>query len=174
MMYDLEMRKRIVITAIALVLGGVLAYVLSQPKKGSLEWHKKEYRNARIRLRGSSVFDRLRQVYAGMNAKPMSLERTGTELRARQTNVWFHETRLVELGFLGRRKVPVHGTQFPLVLGRLQSDEGIRAYASGRLSYPLGYEISNTGAVVEVTAPVADLPKWEELLRQDGAETSGK
>jgi hypothetical protein len=36
-------RKRLVIGAIAAVLIGVAAYILSQPKKGTVEWHKSAY-----------------------------------------------------------------------------------------------------------------------------------
>ena len=38
------MRKRLVIAAIAVAaLTGIAAYVLSQPRQGTVEWHKKEY-----------------------------------------------------------------------------------------------------------------------------------
>src|SRR5215207_9499521 len=37
------MRKRIIIGLLAVVVIGVVVFFLSQPKKGSVEWHKREY-----------------------------------------------------------------------------------------------------------------------------------
>jgi hypothetical protein len=86
------MRRRIVIGAFAMiVVAGVLAFALSGPKKGSIEWHKKEYQAA---LEGEPLMNALRRVWNGMGGH---LARVDWE-KARE-----HQQALIDLGYWKRR-----------------------------------------------------------------------
>ena len=51
-------RKRLVIGAMAVVVIGVIAFVLSQPKDGTVEWHKREYASVVRKLERKTLADR--------------------------------------------------------------------------------------------------------------------
>jgi hypothetical protein len=52
---NLIVRKRILVAALATAGIAVTAYVLSQPKEGSLEWHKRRYSDYLHALSGEAV-----------------------------------------------------------------------------------------------------------------------
>jgi hypothetical protein len=167
-------RKRIAIALLILSVIGVVAFFVSQPKKGSVEWHKREYKKARRQYAMDSLPYRARRAYAILTrTEPPRF--TEEERRAIATKVLAHEGALLQLGFLGARKVPADGTNLNAVLDQMRSEEGIVAYALGRLRYSPNYQFGGTGAFIELTAPVNDLPKWETLLREGaGVHKTGK
>src|SRR5213594_3836470 len=84
------MRKRIVIGVVAIIGVGVLVFVVSQPRKGSLEYHKREYFDAQP---GGGWRDVLRQL---LGREPMSREVSKED----QARMKFHEKALIKLGYL--------------------------------------------------------------------------
>jgi len=84
------MRKRLVIGAIATVVIGVAAYVFSQPRKGTVEYHKQKYVEAvtlgafGVWLKEHPVPDFVRNEYAGWKYRRMQ----------------FHQQSLVDARYL--------------------------------------------------------------------------
>jgi hypothetical protein len=81
-------RKRIAIGLLAVVVIGVLVFWVSQPKPGSVEWHKREYRAARNQMYGVSWSTPIKRLfYDIMNKrqKPEALSSAEVQtLQARQ------------------------------------------------------------------------------------------
>jgi hypothetical protein len=89
----LLMRKRIVIACIAVVVIGVVAVWLSQPKRGSVEYHKREYQAAfRKGALGELVLDR------GVSA----IDRI--DWRFRRKRIDFHRDALIAAGYFEQKE----------------------------------------------------------------------
>ena len=153
------MRKRVIIGVLAIIGAGFLLFVLSQPKKGSSEWHQREFRAAYDRLTGRTWLDRVRgfcRRVLGLRIPPMGkYERNSLCDRLDR-----HEKALIDLGFLKKRTLSFHSymTHFPgggMVRPRYES---LSIYA--RADYG-----AKVGEIIVIGAP-EDMPKWEELLRK--------
>jgi hypothetical protein len=92
-------RKRIAIAVLVIVGVAVLVYVVSQPKKGSVEWHKREYRVAMDHWMGRSFSERARQLYAKVFGVP-GRERAIAEFHRKARIVDRHQRALIRLGYL--------------------------------------------------------------------------
>ena len=154
-------RKRIIIGLLAAVVIGVLAFFLSQPKKGSVEWHKREYLAARKRLFNDTWPDRMRGFYHKITKTPSSRRQISAaesnELTRRMQESW---ESLVTLGYMKRHefylahqlKSRAHLlekgalTQFP--------PDAIWSVGAGE-----GFE-----NLLVVYATSNDLPKWRKLV----------
>jgi hypothetical protein len=151
------MRRRLVIGAIAAVLIGVAAYGLSQPRKGTVEYHLRELRqidgviDAWIRRYGSRAMD-------DMN-------------RRRQITEWqFHSDALIKLGFLERRLFAVTNNPPDEIATSLWSACARHPDVSWEFGGP---EYDETGKVA-VLAPPAEMSRWEKLIREADVAASGK
>jgi len=153
-----------------MVAVGALAFVFSQPKKGSVEWHKREYRAIRMdgAERDPDLSDRVRQIY-GRVVRRTAPRLTEAERRALVNEMDGHEKALVELGFLVTREVSV-GQNTYAALMTLHSTRAAEGYASGSVITAGSF---GTGAVIAVTAPANDMPKWEEVVRKASSEPEG-
>jgi hypothetical protein len=153
----------IVAVAIAAVMVG--AHLRSQPKKGSLEWHKREYQSVRTRLNENRLLDRLRQLYAWITGRKSAL--SSEERRALQREEDSHEKALLEMGFLAKRRILADGTNSMEVLLRMSSEEGIADFANWRSGGALIFHPQNgvDSFFVDLTAPEENLRKWEQLIR---------
>ena len=148
------MRKRIIIGLLAVVVIGVVVFLISGPKRGTLEWHKREYLAELDRLYGrESLVKRFARVIH---------EWTGMGQRIGQTErgVVAQENALIKLGYLERREVIL--TNLPIgnafqAIGR-EAATGI----PGLCRITAGEKTN----VVVVTALREDMPKWEELIRK--------
>jgi hypothetical protein len=155
------MRKRIVIGAIAVIALGVLALVLSQPKKGSVEYHKKQF---------------LRAHYSGSVAQRL-LPRGPTSLRVayfrrKEGQINYHRQRLVELGYL-REKVFVISNQptWGVVNALRLSVDTFTALAPQITFAAVLDETTNS---VRLVGPPDEIPKWEALIRKFDVPKNGK
>jgi hypothetical protein len=95
------MRKRLVIGAIALLVIGVAAYVLSQPQKGTVEWHKRNYLRAAKTVRGQTLSARMSALYYRM--RKTSPVETATELDAEQ-RLRSSQRHLIQLGYFSQQR----------------------------------------------------------------------
>jgi hypothetical protein len=108
------MRKRLVIGAIAVVVIGVAAYLLSQPKVGNLEYHKREYLKAnKVLLSPGSVSIRF---------APGFVEDFFLDRHARSFT--FHQEALIDAGFLTKVWFVVSNAH-PVAIIRAMEENGL-------------------------------------------------
>jgi hypothetical protein len=156
------MRKRILIGLLAAVLIGVVAFFVSQPKQGTLKWHKREYLAAMDRWTGTSFGQRFRQISAqlfGVTLQP-EIRRDLAE------KVVFHRRALIEAGYLEQRA-------FTLTNG-LPKDVATRASMAAQTVLPaetrqfVVFMCGNNQRAGPLTIICVrqDIAKWEELVRK--------
>jgi hypothetical protein len=139
------MRKRIVIGAIAVVVIGAGAYVFSQPKEGTVEWHKQACESEARRIFKPTLFDRARRAL---------------DLPPRPNRYREHRRALVNLGYLEER-------QFILTNKPAKVLPALRQWATNDLRQDRLWSmdvISNN--ILTVRAERHSLPKWEEAVRR--------
>jgi len=93
------MRKRIVI-GLAVVLIGAVAFFLSQPKKGSVEWHKRGYLDACKRLNEETLADKAKQFLNRITGRKVVRQVWPRDAYER---VQTHRAALLTLGYLGQQ-----------------------------------------------------------------------
>jgi hypothetical protein len=154
-------RKRILIGAIAVVVVGVLVtYVLSQPKKGTVQYHKRELAKA-VAMTGNWIEwspDFLQERYWGWRLK----------------RVRFHWDALVEAGYLTQREFPVPSRR-PRYVG-----DSVRAAATQVFTNEsditlrvLHMQVVSENALL-VTAPAEAMNKLAEMIREADAVPTGE
>jgi hypothetical protein len=150
-----------------MVIVGVLVFVLAQPRKGSVEWHKQEYRSIRVDGAASDLDmpEPVRQFY-GRVVRRMAPRLTEAERHALVNEMDGHQKALVQLGFLVTREVVVGQNSYAALMA-LHSTRAVEGYASGRFVRDGSF---GTGAVIAVTAPANDMPRWEEIVREAARE----
>jgi hypothetical protein len=142
------MRKRKwVVAGVAVVAIGVGACLFSQPSRGTLEYHKREYVKA---FKGGTLGTILK-------SGPRVLR--DAYLRHRQQRMDFHREALLELGFLERRVFVLSNTvpdlnMFAAVF--INSDPAFGAARSCAIS----------GKSVVVVVPADEMPGWEKAVRE--------
>ena len=168
------MRKRIVIGVLAIIGVVVSVYVISQPRKGSLGWHKNEYRKARIEIErmmesisvrtAPGFSDRLRQLYARVTGYSIRTT-TAEEQRAVYNELILkerrHEEALLAAGFLAKHEFGMDSSNAVAMWPPLlHSKDAIADYVNGRL------RVTDDKMLFVVTIPSNAVPKWEELIRR--------
>jgi hypothetical protein len=149
--------KRIVIVALAVLVIGVLAFVLSQPRKGSVEWHKREYLRAIDLDYGESVIAKVRRF----------LPRSKTGDRA---NMKLHERSLIAAGFLEQREIAITNTMevASAVLEKLNPPKNVDPFTFASLI------TRDQREMIVITALPTNIDKCEELVRKADLPESGK
>jgi hypothetical protein len=161
------MRKRIAIAAIAVAVAVVVAaYVLSHPKEGSVEWHKKEFRRAASRMKPGPWAKRLAGTYQKV-----------TRRQAPWIGDWYEEkekyvssyTALVNMGYLERRRFGLtnrHGSEIQSAVERAWGGKKRAAEA-------FVWSLQTRDAIV-VMAPRTMMPRVEEIVRKTDVPENGK
>jgi hypothetical protein len=154
-------RKRIVIGLLAVVVIGVVAFFLWQPKKGSVEWRKKEYLAARKRLFNDTWADRMRTVYHRITKTPHSRRQISAaewdELTRRMQESW---RSLVALGYLKRHEFYL--AHQPKSRAHLLERAALTQFPPDAIWSVGGGEGAENLLVVYATSN--DLPKWQKLV----------
>jgi hypothetical protein len=159
-------RKWIVIGLAVLAVIGAGGYMLSLPRKGTVEWHKREYLAA---MNGPSISERVKRTARRLMGRAHSFGVSGERLnRIRQ-----HQSALIELGFLERRELAL--TNLPYIPVK-QLQWSVFSGATGRIP-PDRLRFSQFSAtsaeVLTVIAPPQDMPILEGLIRKlDVPETA--
>jgi hypothetical protein len=155
-------RKRIIIGLLAAAVIGVVVFLISGPKRGTVEWYKREYLAELNRLHGreSLVKRFVRGIYEWTGI--------GQPIGQTERGVVAQENALIKLGYLERREFII--TNLPIgnaveVIGREAATAipGLCRITTGE----------KTNAVV-VTAVREDMPKWDELIRKLDVPETGK
>jgi hypothetical protein len=149
---------------VAAIVVGIAAGVLSGPRNGSVEWHKREYRDTRLYLGGYklSLLDWVIGVCNSVTGR-LSPRFTGGRYVELCEKIDAHEKALLDAGFLGKREVPLDGVAIGWVMANFQSKDMIERYARLDLRSP-----ANGDNVLVVTGPPGDLAKWEAAARRGG------
>src|SRR5688500_6271167 len=90
-------RKRIVIGLLGIVVIGAVAFFVSQPKKGTVEWHKREY----LKANHWGIVDEGVFRYASQKRQNARFERKRERIES-------NRRALIELGYLEERSVIVY------------------------------------------------------------------
>jgi len=93
------MPSRVVIAVAAAVLI-VIAFFLSQPRRGSIEWHRREYLAAANRLAENRFVDRLKRALYRTMGKTPGKPQTARVETANAVRIEEHRKALVQLGYL--------------------------------------------------------------------------
>jgi hypothetical protein len=163
-------RKGIVIGLLAVVVIGVLAFWVSQPKKGSVEWHKREYLAARKRLFDDTWADRMRNFYCRITKTPHSGRHLSAaewdKLTQRMQDSW---ESLVALGYLNRHEFYL--AHQPKSRAHLLERAALTQFPPDAIWSVGGGAGAENLLVVYATAN--DLPRWRNLIgRLDVPERS--
>ena len=153
------MRKRVVLTAIVAVVIGVAAYVISQPRKGTIEWHKAKFMKCFNRMWNDTLWgrtERLAKRLVGFPPPPTPHPGAATEARS-------HLSALVALGYLAERRYVITNRSLNDVLGQTYQ----RRRVLGRKHHPLHLTERVEGAdqLAIVALPEVAL-QYDDLIRQ--------
>src|SRR5687768_7010495 len=96
------MRNRLIIGLLANVVIGVVAFVVSQPKEGSLEWHKKELRWGVDHFAGRTFTARCRSLLGRVRTQ-WRWQIDPDEGHALAEKLDKHRAALIEMGYLVER-----------------------------------------------------------------------
>jgi hypothetical protein len=154
-------RKRLIIAAIAVVVIGIGAYVLSQPRKGTVEWHKKQYLNAmkwswshRLMVTWDRIRGKGRSPHRILDAR--ALERRDE-----------HRAALLRFGYLQERKFWLTNQSARQVAFSVSTKAAEKVLVDERRSF-LTLMIYGPGEtnLLTLIAVGEDVPIWEELIRK--------
>ena len=131
------------------VIGGA-AYFLSQPKEGTVEWHKQACESEARRIFKPTLFDRARRL---------------CDLPARGNRYREHRQALVDLGYLQER-------QFTLTNKPKKVLPALHRWATNQLPQDRLWSMDVTSTnILTIRAERHSLVKWEEAVRRiDGPE----
>jgi hypothetical protein len=166
------MRKRIVIAAIAAVVIGLGVYVVWEPGRGTVAYHKKRYVEAYY---GRPLAEAAREFWAHLTRRPMNeVSRNARRFKRmeEQAAVGFEEQSF---------KAATQGSWFWGELqnswwkGRPRSTADVFVPVAGKLTFVAkdgrGLAIvSNCTNAVAVLAPAEEMPRWEEWIRKANVE----
>ncbi len=172
--YTALVRKRLVIGAMAGVVMGVAVYVLSQPKEGTVAWHKKEYLRAQEERAGRTLskkakrlIERLR-VSIGFARKPTML----TPSRPRDGELKKHQSALIQFGFLEEKTVRVSRPLGGKVDRILDETSAIIPKKRRQFAQLSPAPVLTVPSFVTIVAPPEDIVIWEDLIRKADGKAS--
>lgn len=157
------MRKRIVIGLLAVVVIGVVAFFLSQPKKGSVEWHLQEYQAARRYLFGRTISAQLDRLYWRVTKQTSPLGRKRETLlqgRRMESNM----VALVGAGYFAERRFVVTNDQVDRVYRSLLQQPIFRP-GDAEITW-VGSAMLGEPARIVVIARPQDMSKIQDLIRE--------
>jgi hypothetical protein len=165
------MRKRLVIGAIAVVVIGVAAYVFSQPKEGTVEWHKREYASVVRKLERRTLADRASVAWGKIRGNPFAplVPRNDRLLR---TELERHRVALLTSGyFVERRFTTTNRDARVLELMMKRKWEAAMLRERKHYTWLIGARGSDT---LVVFGQPEDMGFWEKAIREAEQMESGK
>jgi hypothetical protein len=149
-------RKRIVIGLLILSAIGTGVYLTapSEPKKGSVEWHKQEYLAAR---NGNSAMFRLRSVWSRVTGDKFYT----ANYRYRSEGMQSNRTALIRLGYLTERTFVISNRPTREVISNAWFNVSTNIDADF-----IRVEARRGTNIIEVSTVSGDIPKWEEAIRK--------
>jgi hypothetical protein len=149
-------RKRIIIGLLTVAVIGVVAFYLSQPKKGTVEWHKREYVDAWKRVNEQTLADKAKQFLNRIAGRKVA-RRAWTRDNER---VQSHRAALLTLGYLEQQAFDLTNCSRGQVLS---SPAFAFAYRLHREFVMITAQDTNTLHVIAVRE---DMPLFVEAIRK--------
>lgn len=142
---------------------GVVAFFVSQPKRGSVEWHKREY----LAARNGTLYDRVGYFCYRVTGIILpdwpwggrQVQRMEDQMR---TNKW----ALIDLEYLGEYVIPLTHRASDEVIAVLPKPTAKQA--------PFTQIRPEKKDEIFISAPRQDMPKWRELIRQADVPENAK
>ena len=161
------MRRRLIIGAIVAVVIGVAVYFLSQPKQGTVEWHKREYFSTLERVYGQRLIDRVRQATYRKTGwawvRPTQMLDHREQLRAK---IESHRAALVASGYIVEHKFPLTNVSaFKDTVLAKRPNQGGAWKRDTRPFLTCVIKLSHEGSV-SVIGPPEDMGFWQNAIRQ--------
>jgi hypothetical protein len=140
------------------VLGiAAVVYVGTQPRKGTVEWHKREYLNSFERMTQNTWKQKLTRFYRRVARRALPREDRRADYKAFD----HHLTSLIGLGYLQKARVS---------LTNAAATNALRARYRGRHADEAIRDFVNVSPVgpqeVMIIAPPSELPAIEAAIRQ--------
>ena len=139
------------------------AYLLWEPKEGSVEWHKRKYRETQNFYMNWSRYPRLDSIYRKLTGTSRPVRRlTCDQVTNLQEQMNVSRQALVEAGYLTERTFALSNRSFKVVAHTIQgSSIGVI-----RRRYPNFTRFNYGSNTLTVVGFAEDMPKWEELVRK--------
>ena len=156
------MRKWVVAGVVTLVAVGVSAYLLSQPRKGLVEYHKEKY----LEAYGVGPIVEWIILHAPMAVHDLYWQ-------PKQKRIDFHRNALLEAGYLVQREFvvsnrPVRDVSDDLYKARFDVFTDTNDFAG----LPFFYRAATNR--IRVVGRAIDMDKWEDVIRKADAPQNGK
>ena len=152
------MRWRIAIAVLAVIGIAGAVYVGTQPKKGTVEWHKTQYLKILERVSQNTWKDKLQRAYRRVARLPQPLgesDKLFSDVIALQR----HQGSLIQLGYLQCVRV--------FLTNPVSNDVEINGYIGRNADARHFIDIRIDGLrVVQIIAPTSDLSRIEAAIRQ--------
>jgi hypothetical protein len=162
------MRKWIVIGALAVIGAGILAYVMSGPKRGSVEYHLEEYNRTLRELRGYTWRDRCAEAWSELTGKPYQPSYMNPIAESNAcARLEKHEQALINLGHWEVREFCLTNISAAQVSKSLN---GFAATLPPGDTSEIRY-LDETNKIM-IRSLRIDMPKWAEVVRK--AETGAQ
>ena len=96
------MRKRLLVGAIAVAVFSVAVSFAFRPRKGSVQWHKKEYLKAADRLSENTLKHKLQRIAFRVTGWLLRDSWDANAYRSDAKTLEQHQASLVQLGYLAK------------------------------------------------------------------------
>src|SRR5688572_20767912 len=146
---------------VGIAVAAVLAIVITHPKEGTIEWHKRGYQYVRDRAYGQTWSDRWsrwRERITGAQRPPPSAK----EFNALSKKFVEHRNALLELGYLVERRFSISNPD--VVAIRLVPDW--KGWIPEENALYSSTDWSRDPVELIVIARPEDMPCWEEAVRK--------
>ena len=153
------MRKRIAIGLLLVSVVGVVVFFVSQPRKGSLEWHEQKYERLMREIEGRTLKHRglvLWRKATGTRMSSRDLDRTDQIKQMLE-----HWRSLLECGYFVERRFVVKDADARAKI----SVEWKNMIPKNRQNYTQLCGVVDTDALLVIGRP-KDMPLWEHIIRE--------
>lgn len=169
------MRKWVVAGLVAPMAVGVGTYLFSQPREGTVEWHKREYLRAHRELLGMPRYPQLTAFFYRVTGKGQREQVLSEGERAGLTKrLDVSRAALMEADYLVRRRIVLSNREpkdVALILMKTPPADISRDYGIFTL---LSFPGEGEAKVIEVLGIANDMPKWESEARKLDVPESAK
>jgi hypothetical protein len=154
-------RKRLALIFLGIAIISLAAYILAQPKPGTIAYHKREYVKARNTLEGNTLRGRFARLLHRTTGVWIDYLSAKADKGLRQ-QLEKHEEVLLGSGYLVEHQFVITNNYDATLLNLVTNQSGLLPEEKAQYT-----RITRTGApLLYVVGRPSDLPKWEEVIRK--------